>query len=163
MGHSSEKIQAWLTRLVGHEGGYWDDPVGGPTKWGISQRSYPLLDIPSLTVDYAEWVYRRDYLNPLKVDRYSDGVAFQLLDFAVNSGVPNAVKTIQRVLKLEPDGVIGPITIGAIEKYSESAMAMIALSARLTYMTGLKNWPENSRGWARRIAKNLLYAVEDSD
>ncbi len=48
--HSPDTVQKWLVRILGHEGGCWDDPAGGPTKWGISQRSYPDLDIASLTI-----------------------------------------------------------------------------------------------------------------
>ena len=50
-------------RLMGHEGGYTPgkgDP-GGETKWGISKRSYPHLDIQSLTRDDAKVIYRRDF------------------------------------------------------------------------------------------------------
>jgi lysozyme family protein len=161
--HSPEKVISWLKRIVDHEGGYWDDPVGGPTKWGISQRSYPDLDIPSLTVVEAEQIYRRDYLTPLQAERYQDGIIYQMLDFAVHSGQSNAVENLQKALGVKPDGDIGPITIGAITAHTESDMAMLVIAARLQFMTELKNWPENSRGWTRRMVKNLLHAVDDTD
>jgi lysozyme family protein len=161
--HSPEKVKIWLQRILGHEGGYWDDPVGGPTKWGISQRSYPTHNIITLTVDDAEYLYRRDYLAPLQADRFQDGVAYQLLDFAVNSGQPNAVRTIQKALGVVADGKIGPITRAAIAARSESDMVMIIIAARLLYMTSLSNWEANSRGWARRMAKNLIHATEDTE
>lgn len=161
--HSPKTVQAWLVRILGHEGGYWDDPVGGPTRWGISRRSYPDLDISSLTVEDAEKIYRRDFLAPLQVDRFEDGLAYQLLDFAVNSGQRTAIKVLQRTLGLNPDGIVGPATLVAIAGKTESDLVMIVIAARLQYMTSLKNWKDNAGGWTNRMAKNLLHAVEDTD
>jgi len=41
--------------ILQHEGGYVNDPndAGGATKYGISQRTYPNLDIANLTVAQA--------------------------------------------------------------------------------------------------------------
>jgi lysozyme family protein len=49
--------------VVGLEGGYTDDPAdpGGATKYGISQRAYPGLDIANLTLSAAQDIYREDY------------------------------------------------------------------------------------------------------
>ena len=49
--------------LLKFEGGYVDNPDdgGGPTKYGISQRSYPDIDIESLTKEEAKEIYRKDY------------------------------------------------------------------------------------------------------
>ncbi len=156
-------VEKWLIRILDSEGGYWDDPVGGPTRWGISKRSYPDLDIQNLTVAEAAEIYKRDFLSPLKWEKYYDGVAFQLLDFAVNSGPSRAIKSLQRELGLKEDGVVGSKTISKIDSLSESDLIMLLVANRLELMTTLKNYPENSRGWIRRMAKNLRYAVEDSD
>jgi lysozyme family protein len=161
--HSPATVQLWLTRILGHEGGYWDDPAGGPTKWGISQRSYPDLNIQALTIEDAEKIYRRDYLSPLQADRFEDGLAFQLLDFAVNSGSQTAIKILQKTMGLLPDGWVGPKTLATLAGKSESDLVMILIAARLQYMASLKNWKDNAAGWTNRMAKNLLYAVEDTD
>ena len=41
---------------LGHEGGYVDDPrdPGLETKYGISKRSYPAVDIKALTLEQAK-------------------------------------------------------------------------------------------------------------
>ncbi len=53
-----------VTKTLIHEGGsrVTDDPDdrGGLTRYGISQRSYPDLDIRNLTEDQAKEVYKRD-------------------------------------------------------------------------------------------------------
>jgi len=161
--HSPATVQKWLIRSLGHEGGYWDDPAGGPTKWGISQRAYPDLKIETMTVEAAERIYRRDFLAPLQADRFEDGLAYQLLDFAVNSGQQTAIKVLQRTLGLLPDGWVGPKTLATISTKTESDLVMIVIAARLKFMVRLKNWPENAGGWTNRMAENLLHAVDDTD
>ena len=49
------------------EGGYVNNPAdpGGMTKYGISKRSYPNLDIANLTIDQAKAIYERDFWNQL--------------------------------------------------------------------------------------------------
>lgn len=156
-------VEKWLNRIFKHEGEYWDDPVGGPTKYGISQRSYPHLDIKNLSLQEAAEIYRSDFLKPIRYEQHEDGVAFQLLDFAVHSGVHGAIKEFQKAIGVVPDGTIGTQTLERIDSLTESDLVMLLLAYRLRYMTYLKNWNSNSKGWARRIADNLLYAVEDTD
>lgn len=165
-------IEEWLERVFGHEGGYVNrdsidsidsinDP-GGETKWGISKRSYPDLDIKNLTKAQASDIYKKDFLDPILRNDMDDGVAYQLLDFGIHSGVSRAIKEMQKMLNIEADGLIGPITKEAISRYSESDLIMLILSARLFYLVGLNNWQPNSRGWVRRIARNLYYGTMDS-
>ena len=49
-----------VKEILRHEGGYVDDPVdrGGETKYGISKRSYPDLDIANLTLEQAPYTIR---------------------------------------------------------------------------------------------------------
>lgn len=152
-------------RLMGHEGGYVNDAndPGGETKWGISKRSYPDLDIKSLTREDARGIYREDFWDRIHADELHDGVAFQLFDFAVNSGIETAVREYQRALGVAPDGYWGPKTQSASTVKTESDAIMLLNAARLDFMTRLKNWPHHGRGWARRIANNLRYGAIDSD
>lgn len=153
-------------RLIGHEGGYSNrnaaaDP-GGETNWGISKRSYPHLDIKALTRAQAKEIYRRDFWERLNGDRLHDGVAFQLFDFAVNSGTETAVRYFQRALGVADDGHWGPRSQAAAQAMSESDQIMRLNAERLDFMTRLGNWEHNSRGWARRIAADLRYGAVDS-
>ena len=153
-----------FTRLLGTEGGYVDNPAdpGGETNWGISKRSYPNVDIKALTIDAARAIYLTDFWNRIKADQLPDGVAFQLFDFAVNSGIETAVRYLQRAVGVADDGHWGPMSQAAADATSESDMIMLINAERLDFMTRLKNWPDASRGWSRRIVKNLRYGAEDS-
>ena len=157
-------VQTWLKRCLGHEGGYWDDPVGGPTKWGISQRAYPQLNIRSLTVEQAEAIYIADFITPLQLDKYyTPGLAFQIFDFGVNSGPKTAIKQLQQALGLKDDGVVGPVTRAKLASTSDSDLVMLILAERLDFMADCKNFLPNARGWVKRIAQNLRYGAADTD
>jgi lysozyme family protein len=149
--------------LLGHEGGYvsaekalrTNDP-GGETKFGISKRSYPHLDIKALTLDDCKAIYKRDFWGPACCDALPDCIRFDMFDMAVNSGVSKAAKTLQRAAFAEPDGVIGPRTLMGVQVMSKDGLIRRFNGARLEFMASLPNWPSFGRGWARRIAANLM-------
>lgn len=151
-------------RLIKTEAEYVNNPddPGGETKWGISKRSYPHLNIASLTRDDARQIYLGDFWNRVNADRLPDSVAYQLFDFAVNSGIETAVRYLQRALRVADDGYWGPISQAAADGTSETDMILLLNAERLDFMRRLKNWPYASKGWAGRIAQNLRYGAEDS-
>ena len=152
-----------INRLLGHEGGYINNPddPGGETNWGISKRSYPHLTIKDLTREQAIALYHRDFWMVVHGDDLPDGISYQLLDYAVNSGCSTALRALQRAVGVADDGHIGPVTLLAINSTQPHDLVMNLLAERLNFMTKLSNWPNASRGWARRIAKNLQYGAED--
>lgn len=178
--HSIEKVSEWLDRIFEHEAGFSDnrlDPgnwTGGKvdvgelkgTKFGIAANTYGHLDIKNLTLDDAAKIYIDDFLQPLQADKYDDGVAFQLLDFAVNSGhggVKTAIKRLQAAAGLVADGIVGPKTMMKMAAYTEAQLIMLLLSERIFYLTNLdRHWPQFGKSWMRRIAMNLRYGVRDS-
>lgn len=151
-------------RLIGSEGGYVNNPLdpGGETNWGISKRSYPTVNIRTLTREGAKLIYRRDFWDRIHADSLADGVAFQTFDFAVNSGIETAIRYLQRALGVADDGFWGPISQLAANSMSESDIIMRLCAERLDFMTKLSNWPSFGRGWARRIANNLRYGAIDA-
>lgn len=150
-------------RTIGIEKGYVNDPAdpGGETNWGISKRSYPDLDIASLTRDQAKTIYYRDFWTKLARVQAPEPVLYQLFDFAVNSGVAAAIEALQRVVGTPPDGVWGPASQAALARAHSETVPLLLLAERLQFMTSLHNWPAAGRGWARRIAKQLQFAVAD--
>ena len=108
-----------IAQLMEIEGYYSDDPddMGGETKYGISQKAYPDIDIKALTFDDAKQIYKRDYWNKLQCDSFTDDViAWELFDFGVNAGVKKSARILQEALNLigyttPVDYIIGPQTI----------------------------------------------------
>lgn len=158
-------FDAAFDRLIGHEGGYVNDPKdpGGETNWGISKRSYPHVDIKALTRADAKLIYFQDFWTRIDGDDIYDGVAFQAFDFAVNSGISTAVRYLQRAIGVADDGHWGPISRGALGILTESDVIMRLCAERLDFMTRLSTWDRFGRGWARRIVQNLRYGAEDSE
>ena len=147
-------------KLLGHEGGYVNNPAdpGGETKYGISKRAYPTLDIKNLTLDTAKTIYLVDYWRASGCDAAPDKIKFQIFDVAVNSGVGRAVQFVQSVVGATPDGIMGPKTLAALAAIDPPVFISHFNAERLEFMAHLPEWPSFGRGWARRIANNLREA-----
>lgn len=151
-------------RLLGNEGGYTagaGDP-GGETNWGISKRSYPSVDIKDLTRDGAKAIYLTDFWGRIHADDMPYSIAFQVFDFAVNSGIETAVRHLQRAVGVADDGHWGPISREAVRSKKESTIIMLFTAERLEFWTRLSNWQIAGKGWARRAATNLRFGASDT-
>lgn len=135
-------VDAYLDQLVDVvEGGvFTDDPydAGGPTRWGITQktlaqyRRHPVTtsDVAALTRDEALAIYRAQYVNGPGFDALaavSAPVALEVIDAGVNMGVGVAARYLQRCLNvlnqsgawpvLVVDGNCGPKTAATLATY----------------------------------------------
>lgn len=144
--------------LIGHEGGYVNDPKdpGGETKYGISKRAYPGEDIAGLTLPRAQAIYHRDFWDVVHADELPKHVRFAVFDAAVNSGVRQAVKWLQRAVGVADDGVIGHKTLSAVVAMEPYKLAAVFNGQRLKFMTELETFGRFGKGWSRRIAENLI-------
>jgi lysozyme family protein len=141
-----------LPIILKHEGGatVTDDPrdPGGLTKYGISQRAFPTLDIRDLTEADAAAIYRRDYWDRAKCDSLPSHLRLVMFDMAVNMGVGKAVLLLQKACGVAQDGVIGPNTIRAAERLPD-ALARVSAERVLAY-SGMRGFDVFGRGWLRR-------------
>ena len=124
------------------------------TKYGISAMSYPNLDIRNLTIQQTREIYRRDFWG--EADKIPESVRFDFFDAAVNSGYSRSVKWLQEAVGVVSDGIIGPKTLHALESMDSQRIAKRFNGFRLFSMTEMGTWSTYGRGWARRIAKNLM-------
>jgi lysozyme family protein len=83
--------------VIDIEGGWVNDVLdpGGETKYGISKRAYPTLEISTLTEEDAKSIYKRDYWDACNCDHLSTGIDMVVFDCAVNMGVPTAKLMLQ--------------------------------------------------------------------
>lgn len=110
-----------INAVLALEGGLVDHPAdrGGLTKYGISQRANPDLDIAAITEAEARARYRQQYWHPL-FDRITDQVkANKVFDLCVNLGPTGGITLLQRALKAENgtvdvDGHFGAQTLMAV-------------------------------------------------
>lgn len=151
-----------FAKLLGHEGDFSDhkDDPGGATRFGVTEavaraNGYrgPMRELP---LETAKAIYRRLYWDAVKADELPQGLRYSVFDAAVNSGVSQALKWLQRAVGASPDGRIGPQTLSLASSTNPEQTLRRMLAERLRFMTDLKNWPTFSRGWARRISDLLM-------
>jgi lysozyme family protein len=132
---SDKLFELIIERTLAHEGDYSNNSsdAGGETKYGISKRSYPNIDIKNLTLEQAKNIYKKDFWDNHACSSIEDiNLASKVFDLGVNMGTKNAVMLLQRALKangvktLEDDGIYGQATIDAV-KNIDSKKVLIAL------------------------------------
>lgn len=155
-------------RLIAHEGGYVNHPQdpGGETHWGITLRTARANGytgrMRDMTRAQAKAIYRDAYWGRARADEYDPAIGFQLFDAAVNHGMGNATRFLQRAVGVADDGVIGPMTVAAVRRMSVTDVLARFNAERLEFYTRLTTWPTFGKGWARRVAENLRHAAEDA-
>jgi lysozyme family protein len=154
-------LAAWRD-VVGAEGGYSNNPAdpGGETMWGITANvarangyNGPMRELPQPT---AEAIGYAVYWRPYFLDKMPPMVAAQVFDAVYNSGPENPIRWLQACCNVTQDGEIGPVTLAAVNAVPESKMIGRFDARRLLFMANLNTWPDFGRGWARRVANNLL-------
>ena len=141
-------------KIIGAEGGYVNDPSdpGGETKYGISHRQYPDLDIKNLTIDKAKEIYKTDYWDKVHGDEIRYPLNLFLFDCAVNQGVDVAINLLQKTLGIPQDGILGVQTQKAIMRAGTSVDNGFMANRALRY-TGTRNFDKYGYGWFKRIFK----------
>jgi lysozyme family protein len=149
--------------LLEFEGGYVNDKYdpGMETKFGISKRSYPTVDIKSLTLEGAKKIYYNDFWSKNKYFQiHNSQIGCKIFHNTVNMGAKQSHIILQRALRalgnasLAEDGILGPKTLEATNKAnpeilnvglrSESAGFYRTLIAAKPVLGRFRN------GWLRR-------------
>lgn len=161
--------------ILEFEGGYVNDPKdpGGTTKYGITQRVYdswmhykkePIASVSSITKKEAKEIYKVQYWDAIQGNLLPKYLGICLFDFAVHSGIAKAIRTLQRVIDVEPDGIMGLLTLQTIQKKDEKQIIQDLLDQRLAFLKKLSTWKIYRNGWSRRIEelrKICRYENED--
>lgn len=145
---STDPLTRALAFAFDAEGGYLSaseanrvgDP-GGETKYGISKRSYPHLDIASLTPAQAEAIYRADFWPHFAA--LPALVAFVAFDWGINSGPVRARRVAFAAVAAHPGNPL--------------AAASEVLAERRKFLTRLgRRRPKVVRGWLNRIDRQVV-------
>lgn len=153
------ELPKWMfDALMVSEGAEVDDPAdpGGHTKYGISKRAYPHEDIASLTPERARVLYERDYWLDDKLFLLPPALAYCVFDTNVNSGEARSIKLLQRVLGLQEDGELGPVTAGRVagraERIGLDQLVKDYSAARAAFLVALDK-PRFIKGWLSRVKR----------
>lgn len=155
-------------RCMGHEGGYVNNPKdpGGETNWGVTigtaRANGYTGSMRHMTRDQAKAIYRKAFWERAKCHQYHSAIGFQLFDMAINHGIGNAIRMLQRAVGVADDGVVGNITLAAINLRSIDDVIVLMNAERLDFYSKLSTLPTFGRGWIRRTASNLRYAAGDT-
>ena len=147
--------------LIDREGGYTNHiaDTGGPTRYGITKETARLYGYTGEMKDFpfktAKAIYKEQYWRD-EFDQLPFAVAFNLFDGVVNSGAVRAVKWLQSAVGVNVDGIFGSKTLNAAMSQNPFDTVRKYNAARLEYLTSLGNWNVFGKGWARRVAKNLM-------
>jgi lysozyme family protein len=159
-----EKFLRAVARVLEDEGGYANlasDP-GGETKFGISRRDYPGVDIRDLTREEAVAIYFRDFWSRGRYAELPGQIAEKVFDLAVNIGPRAGAQCLQRALRacghrVAEDGVIGDATIAAAHAAVRGALlASLRSEAAGHYRMTAATWHRAGRsadfleGWLKR-------------
>lgn len=162
-----------LPRVLVHEGGYVNHPKdpGGETNKGVTRRVYdtyrrskglPEQSVRFITEAEIRDIYLREYWTRAACDKLPAGVGYVVFDGAVNSGVAQSVKWLQRALKEyglyagKVDGVAGQGTVDAVNGVNDhDALIAKIIARRNAFLRALKTWKTFGKGWAARIANVL--------
>lgn len=163
-----KNFQTVMKPLAAHEGGYSNHPAdpGGSTFRGVTQRTYdayrrqinkPTQDVRRMSnTEYFD-IYYRYYWSPSGGKVSPSGVDYCVFDAAVNSGVRQAVKWLQRALKGQRvyngyiDGQFGIQTSEAVLEADPIQLIEDICNQRLWFLQKLDTWTHFGTGWSRRV------------
>lgn len=146
--------------VINLEGGYVNHPndPGGETKFGISKRSYPHIDIKSLTKEQAIAIYKQDFWDKCKIEKLPPPLRLIVFDCAVNQGQGTAIKLLQKAIRFDEDGVLGPKTLEAVHALPVELVIREYAKKRLNRYFDTKNFDVMGEGWVNRLMDIVILA-----
>lgn len=160
-------IKTIISDCIEREGGFSNraDDRGGPTNFGITIKTLSdwlgkpatIDDVKNLTKEVATEIYQEVFINRPKISLIADEkLQVLLFDTGVNNGPTTAIRLLQHCVGAQPDGVLGPVTLGTIKAFKDpSEVRSRFLNSRQAYDNNLieKDPTQlvNKKGWDNRI------------
>jgi lysozyme family protein len=175
--------------ILQNEGGFQKDPDDygnwtGPnctgelvgTKYGIAARYFRGIvqamfgvDIPDITIDQAKIVYHKYFWVPMNLEGIRDQeLVLHIFDHGVNSNKRLAIRMVQKIMEIKADGIVGPITLNAINNFKPRSKVIEGYGLLYTlaeyykyarychYVDQIRKYPRKRRfykGWINRIER----------
>ncbi len=166
---------AW-TIIARYEGSYLDKTPSDPGNWtggafgqgklvgskfGVSARAFPDMDIAALTFETAgEQVFKPFYWDKVLCDLWPGPLGLCVADAEWNDGPAAAPKWLQKAAGLtgfDVDGLIGPQTeaavAAAIANQGLQAVCASFNAKRTLEMSHMALWRIDGAGWCNRLAR----------
>jgi len=144
-------FQCALEFVFDAEGGYTNDSndPGGETNFGIDKRSHPKEDIKNLTKERAAQIYYNDYWLKSCAEHLPKLIAIAYFDSAVNTGIKQANRFLQRAVSVNDDGIVGPVTLNAVTHAEPKSTANRLIDYRQAFYDGLADSRPKLRGFLK--------------
>ena len=154
-----------LSLVLAHEGGFVNHPrdPGGATNQGVTQKVYdafrkymhlPLQSVKFILDSEVSDIYNKQYWRTIKGDSLPCGIDYAVFDFGVNSGIYRAIKYLQKLVGVNPDGVLGMVTLAAVDEANdkdEEGLIAQYCANRLVFLRSLSTFDVFGKGWTRRV------------
>ena len=170
------KVDLLVPFILKWEGGWVNDPddLGQATCKGVCYRTYKLYcnrkkrtvptieDLKNISDEEFADILKTMYWDACRADKIeSQSVANAIVDWGWNSGTKTAVKEVQRILGVKDDGIVGNITLAAINSRSPLPLFGAIQTARKFYIEEICiSRPKNKKyivGWMNRINNLQFY------
>jgi lysozyme family protein len=159
----TEVLQKFILKK---EGGYVNRRTdkGGPTNKGVTIttfRSYyganaTVEQLKKITDEQWLYIFQKGYWFPFKGDYISNqSIANICVDWAWISGTKTAIKQVQTILGVTADGIVGNITLNAINSANQKELFDKIFNARIRFVNNIvrrdPTQAEYINGWINRI------------
>lgn len=158
-----------IASLIGKEGAFSDHPAdsGGATKYGITHqtlsawrgRPVSAQEVSELTVPSAVKIYSGLYWDRNNLSSLDIGVAHFIMDSVVQHGQA-PVKWLQKLVRVNADGILGAITAAAISKADPYFIIHKLAVKRNFFYEGLGNYAVFKNGWKDRLFAVVIEATQ---
>lgn len=161
---TASNFDAALRLVLKHEGGYSNHPSdpGGATNFGITlavaranwKRNATPADLKRIPMSVVADIYRSQYWDKAGCNGLPDGLDYCVFDYAVNSGVGRAVRSLRQARKSET---------------RVQAQIQAICDERMEFLKRLRTWGVFGKGWARRVtevrqnALAMAHTIEDDE
>lgn len=113
-------------------------------------------DLKHITDEQWKYIFKSGYWDKCNADRIQNqSIANLLVDFAWGSGSKTAIKKIQKLLGVKVDGILGEITLSAINKADSKELFENLWKVRKQFFISIvNNNPSQSiflKGWLNRL------------
>ena len=143
------------------EGGYVNNPKdpGGETMMGVTKAAWSTWlkrtimpgEMAKLTVADITPFYKALYWDKAYCNQLPAGVDYMAFDAAVNMGVGQSIRLLQRSLGCVADGVIGPNTMKAINDADTKTLIDKFSAQKEMFYRSLGTFATFGKGWLRRV------------
>jgi lysozyme family protein len=152
-------------KTIAAEGGFSQHPLdpGGATMKGVTLKTYSahlgrqvtVEELKAIPEEHLLAIYGQGYWDKCRCDDLPSGLDVCVFDWAVNSGPRRAVRALQELAGVTPDGDMGPKTLAAVASwwayYGPKTCIAMYQNERMEYLEDLPTFKVFGNGWTKRV------------